>query len=55
MSPTNLFDFKRNHRYLKKIRLFKFCHVRTTNAASSKGIFVATTDSTNQTNKAGGT
>jgi hypothetical protein len=55
MNPTNLFDFKRNHRYLKKSRLLKFCHVRATNAASFKGIFVAATDSTNRTNKAGGT
>ncbi len=55
MSPTNLFDFKRNHRYLKKSRLLKFCHVRATSAASSKGIFAAVTDSTNQKNKAGDT
>ncbi len=43
------------HRYLKKSRLFRFCYVLTTCAASSPGIFVAATNSTNQTNKAGGT
>ncbi len=41
------------HRYLKKNRLLKFCYVPATSAASSKGIFVEVTNSTNQTNKAG--
>ncbi len=31
-----------------------FCYVLATSAASSNGIFAATTNSTNQTNKAGG-
>jgi len=35
--------------------LLKFCYVSATSAASFKGIFVADTNSTNQTNKAGGT
>ncbi len=43
-----------NHRYLKKSRLYQFCYVPATSAASSKGIFEADTNSTNQTNKAGG-
>ncbi len=41
------------HRYLKKSRLLKFCYVPATSAASSKGIFVAATISSNQTNKVG--
>jgi hypothetical protein len=53
MSPTNHFDFKRIHRYLKKSRLLKFCYVRAISAASSEGIFVKATNRTNQTNKAG--
>ncbi len=44
-----------NHRYIKKSRLLKFCYVPAASAASSKGIFAAATNSTNQTNKAGGT
>jgi len=43
------------HRYLKKSALLKFCYVPVTGAASSKGIFVVATNSTNQTDKAGGT
>jgi hypothetical protein len=47
------------HRYLKKYRLFKFCYVPDTNAASSNSIFAfyltAATNSANETNKAGGT
>jgi hypothetical protein len=39
-------------RYLKKIRLLKFCYVPATSAALSKGIFAAATNGTNQTNKA---
>jgi hypothetical protein len=42
------------HRYLMKSRLLKFCYVPATSTASSKGIFVVVTNSTNQTNKAGG-
>jgi hypothetical protein len=43
------------HKYLKKSSLLKFCCVTSTNIASSKGIFAAATNSTNQTNKAGST
>jgi hypothetical protein len=57
--PTNIVDcllcLSSAHRYLKKSRLFKLCYVPATNAAFSKGIFVAATNSTNQTNKAGST
>ncbi len=35
----------------EKSRLLKFCYVLATTAASSKGIFMASTYSTNQTNK----
>jgi hypothetical protein len=35
-------------------RLLKFCYVPVTHAASSKGILAVATNSTNQTNKAGG-
>ncbi len=38
-----------DHRYLKKSRLLKFCHVPATSAAFSKDIFAAATNSTNQT------
>ncbi len=34
---------------------FTFCYVPATSAASSNGIFAAATNSSNQTNKAGGT
>ncbi len=37
----------------KKSRLLKFCQVSAMSAANSKGIFVAATNSANQTNKAG--
>jgi hypothetical protein len=37
-----------NYRYLKKSRLLKSCYVPATSAASSKFIFVATTNSTNK-------
>jgi hypothetical protein len=40
---------------LYKCRLLKCFYVPATSAASSKGIFAAATNSTNQTNKAGGT
>jgi hypothetical protein len=40
-------------RYQIKSRLLKFCYVPSASAASPKGIFVATTNSTNQTNKEG--
>ncbi len=40
-------DIKRNS------RLLKFYYVPAISAASSKGIFAADTNSTNQTNKAG--
>ncbi len=43
------------HRYLKKSSSLKFCYVPATGVASSKGIFVVATNSTNQTDKAGGT
>ncbi len=43
------------HRYLKNSRLFNFSYVPATRTSSSKGIFAAVTNSTNQTNKAGGT
>ncbi len=36
-----------------KSRLLKFCHLPATSDASFKGIFVATTNITKQTNKAG--
>ncbi len=39
----------------KKSRLLKFCNVPDTSACSSKGIFAAATNSTNQANKAGST
>ncbi len=39
------------HRYLNKRRLLKFCCMPATSAAFSKGIFVATTNSTNQKHK----
>jgi hypothetical protein len=46
------------HRYLKKTRLLKFSYVPDAKAASSNGIFAfhltAATNSTNETNKAGG-
>ncbi len=40
-----------NHRFLRKQkkRLHKFCYVAATSACSSMGIFVAATNSTNQT------
>jgi hypothetical protein len=44
-----------NLRGLKKSRLVEFCYAPATTAASSKGIFAPATDSTDQTNKAGGT
>jgi len=44
-----------SHRYLNKSRLLKFCCVPATSAAFSNGIFVVATNSTNQTNMAGGT
>ncbi len=37
-----------------KSRMLKFCYVPATSTASSKGIIAAATNSTNQTNKAGG-
>jgi hypothetical protein len=40
-------DIERNY------RLFKFCYVPATGAASSKGILAVATNSTIQTNKAG--
>jgi hypothetical protein len=48
-------NLESDHRYLKKSRLLEFCYVPATCAASSKGIFVLATNSTNQTNKAGST
>jgi hypothetical protein len=42
------------HRYLKKSILLEF-YVPATSTAFSKGIFAVTTNSTNQTNKAGST
>ncbi len=45
----------RHHRYLRKNRFIKFCYLPATSTASSKGIFVAATNSANETNKAGGT
>jgi len=43
------------HRYLREKQIAKFCYEPATSAASSKGIFAAATNSTNQTSKAGGT
>ncbi len=40
---------------MKKSRLLKFCYMPAISAAVFKGIFAAATNSTNQTNKAGGT
>jgi hypothetical protein len=54
LQPTNVaIKLDELHRYLKKSRLPKFCHVSATSAAFSKGIFAAATNSSNQANKAG--
>ncbi len=49
------FKLDLSHRCLKKSRLLEFCYVPATRAASSKGFFAPATNSTDQTNKGGGT
>jgi hypothetical protein len=47
--------YGQNHRDERKSGLLKFCCVTATIVASSMGIFVAATNSTKKTNKAGST
>ncbi len=55
LSKFKVYGYAVQPKISMKSRVLMFCYVPATSAYSSKGVFVAATNSTNQTNKAGST